>query len=85
MSKLLPFWANALLVLAVLGILVAAVLVRKKCTQCGTPLREVSASDPLSWRWFTIRDIPRLRTVHYRCDRCGTESIQKELTGGEKR
>lgn len=82
MATLLPLWANALLALAFFGILLAAILSRKKCEKCGTVLREISASDPLTWHGISIIRIPRFRTVRYHCDRCHSDSDVKELTSG---
>jgi hypothetical protein len=83
MSELVPLWARVLLIAAVVGILIANILVRPKCKKCGAVLREVSAADPLTWHSFTIKRIPRFRTVRYRCDKCGSESTVKELTSGQ--
>ena len=82
MATLLPLWANILLVGAFVSILLAAVLIRKKCEKCGAVLEEVSASDPLTWHGITITRIPRFRTVRYHCARCNSDSVVKELTGG---
>jgi hypothetical protein len=79
MADILPFWANALLVVGFLAILVIAFVRSRKCSRCGGWLRELTSYDPLTWRGISVNGVPRFRKVQLRCQTCGEESTHKEV------
>ena len=78
----MPTWATVALVVIVGVVVFYGVFIGKRCPKCKSRMVEVSSSDPLSWKGFRIKGIPRMRSVSYRCSACPFEESTREFTDG---